>query len=187
MTAFEIFAAPGEKSVAELFSRLFADASLGWIVPVYRAGHEGGSAAVPARIDGERFDAETGYTEWEGPTRTAATATEVATELARATQPAATRPIWCALSVRVPKGRGLARRTVFRKNGAPLAVIEVLADRLRLSFPSGEPIVARVVPNSALESDRWALAAKIARAELEQIFERLRAGGSRVVALQEKS
>jgi hypothetical protein len=176
MTAIEIdvFKAAGDEAIADLFARFFAEASLGWIVPVHAEGEE-----KAADLVGETADPEIEYTVYAGETHTGAL-------LARLEREKALPPIWCALSIRVPKEKRLARRLVLRRIGAggertPLATLEVLPDRLRIRFSAGgEPIAPRSIPDSALERERWQLASQSAKEELESVLDRARRGGSKI-------
>jgi hypothetical protein len=151
MSTYELELGPSDGSVADLFKRLFVTAARGWI--------------VPATEDEGRLDPETGYTEYDGPPRTA----EILAELESGALP----KVWCTLAVQLPKGRRMQRSVVLRDpERQPVAVLEVERDRLRLVFP-GDPLPARRIPESRLEQERWDLAARLAREELAAVLERL--------------
>jgi hypothetical protein len=168
MTEYALAIGPGE-TIADLFRRLFASASLGWIVPVARA-------PLPRELlSDERLDLALGFTVYEGPPITA----ELLANL---------EPGWiaCTLSVRVPAGTHLERRTLLRRADiligmgppapiplpalTPLALLEIRERELVLHIAS----IARTHPDSALETEKWDLAENAAREELEAILGRLR-------------
>ena len=148
------------RSGAELFGLLFAKASLGWIVPV---------CVEWSALDGLIEDQESGFTLYNGPIATSALAAALRSGERLG-------PIWCGISVRVPRGDRLQRALLLLRNKAPLAVVEVQAQAVQLRFPQGEPLVARVV-SSHTERQRWEIVAEDARRELEGVLGRLRGDG----------